>query len=95
MLTGGEAIRQEFLLWKKVPGIFRELFLCSCQRGSRAMAFLWFFIFPETASRYSMTLGGFGWGEPCWQSRGREHVFPADVFLLQSSLSPIGRRKKS
>jgi hypothetical protein len=85
MLAGGEVIRQEFLLWKKVPGIFRELFLCSCQRGSRAMAFLWFFIFPETASRYSMMLGGFG----------REHVSPADVFLLQSSLSPIGRHKKS
>lgn len=83
---------------KKVPGIFREPFLCSCERGSRAMAFLGFFIFPETVSRYSMTLAsleGKGWCEPCWQGRGREHISPADVCLLQFSLFSIGRRKKS
>ena len=41
---------------KKVPGIFRELFLCSWVRGLKGNGFSGIFIFPETVSRYSMTL---------------------------------------
>ena len=77
---------------KKVPGIFRELFLCSCQRGSRAMAFLWFFIFPETASRYSMMLGGFGeegMGRAVLAEQGKvtrfsSRCFPSPVFSFSN-----------
>ena len=46
MLTGGEVIRQEFLLWKKVPGIFRELFFMQLPEGLKGNGFSVIFHFP-------------------------------------------------
>ena len=46
MLTGGEVIRQEFLLWKKVPGIFREPFFMQLPEGLKGNGFSVIFHFP-------------------------------------------------
>ena len=44
---------------KVVPGIFGNFFM-QLPEGLKGNGFSVVFHFPETASRYSMTLGGFG-----------------------------------
>jgi len=66
---------------RNIPGTF----FYAVARGAQG---LWFFIFPETASRYSMTLGGFGeegMGRAVLSEQGKgtrfsSRCFPSPVF---------------